>query len=173
MTWFAFANDGNVYDLNGFAEKELVATFAHGYGTEAEAWAKKNLPANPAQATMLATFISAASSPSGGGVQGVIQVVTVDASGKVTGKISPTNNPATNAAKGVIKSAAGDWLSGLTNWIGQPNIWVRGAEIIAGLMVLYIGLKAVTAPPGASVGSIGKQTVKHTVKNVRRVATHT
>jgi hypothetical protein len=67
----------------------------------------------------------------------------------------------------------GDWLKGLTNWIGQQDIWVRGAEIVAGLMILYIGLKAVTAPQGASVRQIGGTTTKATVRHVRKVVTHT
>jgi hypothetical protein len=66
----------------------------------------------------------------------------------------------------------GDWLKSLTGWVGQQNIWLRGAEIVAGLMILYIGLKAVTAPASASARQIGKGTVRSTASNVRKVVTH-
>jgi hypothetical protein len=86
-----------------------------------------------------------------------------------TAAITPGRVLSTAAQEGNI--AAGDWLSGLTKWIGQQSIWVRVAEIAAGMMILYIGLKAVTAPDGASARSIGKSSVKSTAKNVRRIVT--
>lgn len=97
MTWFAFQNDGHVYDLNGLAEKELVATGAKGYSTEAEALAHRNAPANPTtQLPLLTAFVTAASFPFGGGIQGVIQVVNTDSTGQNKSKVGPLNNPLTD-----------------------------------------------------------------------------
>jgi hypothetical protein len=57
-------------------------------------------------------------------------------------------------------------ISAITKWLGQSSIWLRGAEIVAGLLILYVGLKAVTAPQGTTVHQIGAQSVKSTVKKV-------
>jgi hypothetical protein len=104
--WFAFKNDGHVYELNGLAEKELVATFAHGYPTEAEAIAKPNASANPLQATLLASFLASRSAGQGG-TSGVLTIDNINSKGKSTGHTGPGNNPVTNAAKNAVTSILG------------------------------------------------------------------
>lgn len=145
--WFAFKNDGHVYELDGLAEKQLVASFAHGYKTMAEAIAHKNEEANPFQALMLAQYVTAAASPAGGGSAGVIKVVEVNAAGKPTDTVGPLSNPLINL--GGTGSVVGD----ISHWLGQQQIWVRGVEIIAGLMLLYLGMKASMSPRGTLTGA--------------------
>ncbi len=156
MTYFAFQNDGDVYNLNGAAEKQLAATFAHGYASMQEACAKKNAPANPIQASLLASFVTEASSPVGGGTAGVTEIITVDANCKPTGSISTLNNPATG---------------GLSDALFAPfknqNLWTRLAEFAIGSMILYIGAKGIVSPAG---NDVARQTFKQTAKYAARRA---
>lgn len=142
MTWFAFHNDGHVYDLNGAAEKQLAATGAHGYATEAQALAHRNAPATALQAQFLAGYLTAASSPVGGGMAGVIQVLNTDASGQNTSKVSPVNNPLTSGVAGALSAFFGDTSS---NWL------LRTAEILLGLALIAVGVAKLTnAVPAAT-----------------------
>jgi hypothetical protein len=159
MTWYAFTGDGHVYDLEGIANSSLVATGAHGYATEAEAIAHRNATPSALQASLLAGFVTDASSPVGGGLAGVIQVIDTSPSGAQTGTVSPVSNPLT--------SVAGDWVGGITKWLGQGNIWLRAAEIGVGIMLIYIGLKASVTPGGAA--KAGKQTFSTTMKKAVEV----
>jgi hypothetical protein len=146
MTWFAFANDGDVYELNGEAEKSLVATFAHGYATMAQAIAHKNGPASPLQASLLASFVADASSPRGGGVSGVMQIATINASGVQKGNISLGNNPATNVAKTAIGDVIGQF---------NLNAWfLRGGEILLGLVLVAVGVARLTGTPNVISASL-------------------
>lgn len=56
-------------------------------------------------------------------------------------------------------NAIGDFFNRLT----QSATWVRVGEVVAGGLLLYLGLKAVVAPSGANVG---RQTVKSTASNI-------
>jgi hypothetical protein len=155
MTWFAFKNDGNVYDLNGAAEKELAATFAHGYGTMAEAVANPNDPATPDQAALLATFVAAASSPvpGTGSAQGVIQVVNVNASGSQTGQISAANNPLVNAIAGggnVFAGLAGETL-GLMDQLQHWELWASIGWLVLGLILMGLGMLLLLREPVENV----------------------
>jgi len=150
MLWFAFQNDGHVYQLDGVAEKSLVATFAHGYPTMVQAWAHKNSPANPVQASLLASYVADASSPAGGGLAGVVSVIDVNPQGKQTGTVGPLSNPLINL--GGTGSIVGD----LSSWLGQQHIWIRAVEIIGGFMLIYLGIKASMAPRGTLTGA-GRQ----------------
>lgn len=153
MTWFNFPGWGD-YNLNGVAEKELVATRAHGYATQQEADQKPNAAPSPAQQLLLQSFNAASLSPVGAaGASGVLQ--TPHSTGGITGAASN------------IAGSLGSGLSGITKFIGQGSIYMRATEIIAGIFLLYAGIKALTAPAGANVG---RMTAKHTYGNVARVA---
>jgi tripartite-type tricarboxylate transporter receptor subunit TctC len=145
MTWFAFQDDGHVYDLNGTAEKELSATFAHGYATEAEALAHKNNSASALQAQLLAEFLTAASSPAGGGTLGVIQVVNTDASGQNTSTVSPTNNPVTSALSGLLPS-----FTNLRDFV------VRAVKVVAGLALVIVGVSRMAGADKQVIGTAKK-----------------
>lgn len=124
MTWFDFPGWG-LYELNGVAETELVALFAHGYATQAEATAHPNASPNAAQAALLQTFNAQSLSPVGGGVGGVLQ--TPHSTGGITGAAS---------------NIAGNVGSGLLGGLFQKNIWMRVGEVVVGLILLGIGLNA-------------------------------
>lgn len=87
MTWFAFANEGHVFDLNGLAEKEMVATGAHGYATESQAIQNPNGPSTVDQQVLFVNFENAAQLPFGGA--SIFGVLAVD---NVTAPKTPANN---------------------------------------------------------------------------------
>lgn len=155
MTWFAFQNDGSVYELNGYAEKQLVSTFAHGYATQAQAIAHKNAPATAAQAAMLAQYQAAARSPAGGGAYGVIQIVNVNAAGKQTGTVNPPGP--LGAAKDALGALTNinEFLSRLTS----VNTWIRVGEFVLGAMLILAGALKLSGSSG-DLGDIAKMAVK-------------
>jgi hypothetical protein len=74
-----------------------------------------------------------------------------------------TINAAGNATTGIPNALAGGGIGSLF----QSAIWERVAEAGVGLLLLYIGLKAVVTPQGA--GSIAQQSVRQTVKHTTRL----
>jgi hypothetical protein len=79
-----------------------------------------------------------------------------------------------NTATGAITST-GNVISDLTHFLTQPNIWLRAAEVVAGFLLLYIGLKAAVSPGGVqpatrSAGQTAKSTGKALAKGYRGVA---
>jgi len=149
MAWYAFHgyNNNKAVNVSSFDAAELSTLGMHGYATQALAESHPNSV-------------------------NVFQAPVVNAAIDDANNARDVASAPGNAAKAVAGGAESAILSPLTKWLGQSNIWLRGAEIIAGLMILYIGLKAVTAPPGATAGQIAQQSAKHTVKNVRRVVIH-
>src|ERR1039458_5355121 len=85
MTWFAFPGGWGDYELNGPAEKELAATSAHGYATQALADAHPNASPDLPQRVLLEEFKLQSVSPAGAGVLGVLQ--TPNSTGGVTGAV--------------------------------------------------------------------------------------
>lgn len=86
-------------------------------------------------------------------------------SGSIPGVNQALNagNQALNAGTQAVTdvASAGDWVARLTGWLGQGAIWLRIAEVAAGMLVLYIGLKATVTPPGqAPARTATKQTFK-------------
>lgn len=144
MTWFAFKDDGHVYELIGIAEKELVATFAHGYATEADALKHPNDPADPGQAALLASFLAARSIGQGGS-SGVLTIDTVNAQGKSTGHVGPGKNPVTEALPQVKDPLI--WLRDIGHWIGEfvehvldVHMWRSIGWITLGIVLMVLGI---------------------------------
>lgn len=155
MSWFAFHgyNNGQPISASPFDEAELDAVGMHGYATPAQAKANPN-SVNIFQAPLVNAAID--------DYNNARNISTIQ------GKVTNAAKGAANAAK--VLTNPGDWLKSATGWIGQQNIWVRGGEIVVGILVLYIGLKAAVSPGNPSTTAIGKQGVKSTVSNVKRVA---
>jgi hypothetical protein len=89
-----------------------------------------------------------------------------------TGK-TPTNagiTPARVASTAV--SQAGASIPGVgsiddaINFLKQGSIWERGVEIVAGLILLYVGIKAVATPAGTEPA---KRTFRETAASVAKV----
>jgi hypothetical protein len=62
-------------------------------------------------------------------------------------------------------------LADLAHRLTEPATWLRVAEVVAGLTILYVALKAVTTPGGAQVatrkaGSTFKDAGKYVTKKV-------
>lgn len=74
-----------------------------------------------------------------------------------------TLNAAGNATTGIPNALAGGGIGSLF----QAGIWTRVGEVAIGLMLMYVGLKAMVTP--GSVGSVASQTFGQTVKHARRV----
>lgn len=134
--WFAFQNDGSVYELNGQAEKQLVSTLAHGYPTETLAIANKNKPANVLQVTMLGGF-KTAKSANQGGFQGVLAINQINSAGQNTGSINIGNNPITNAGKDILGQFD------LSGW------FLRVGEVLLGLVLIGVGIARITGAQNA------------------------
>lgn len=120
--WFAFKGSGSVYNLNGFAEKQLVLTGAHGYPTRAQAVAHPNAAANGLQAGILAEFQAEAASPVGGGAAGVQQGTT----------------PAVS-------------VGGFLGVLNSGSLWQRVAEVVIGGVLLIVAVKGMV-PAGVQRG---------------------
>lgn len=138
MSWYAFKgyNNNQAINASGFDSIELNALGMHGYPTQKEAQAKPN---------SVSWF----------------QVVTVNAAIDDANNARDVASAPGNLAKSVIPGAG--TVDDLINWVKQPALWTRIGEIIAGVVILYIGLKAV-ATPGDS--PVVRRTVKDTAKTV-------
>lgn len=142
MTWFAFKgyNSGNAIDLAGVQEKEAVGLGFHGYATAAQA------DSNPNSVNLLQKAI----------VDGFIAdyKYAVAAKEEPGGSNADILNPA-NDVSGAA-SAAESSIPGLSDIgsffdkLGEGSTWIRVGEVVAGLLLVYIGLRAATQPGGAS-----------------------
>jgi hypothetical protein len=89
-------------------------------------------------------------------------------------------SPAQNAANAIGLGGT----TGLANKLQEPNLWVRVGEFLIGGMILYLGIKGLSAPAGQAVAApvkgaarslnnraVAKSTTKKTVKKaVERAA---
>ena len=91
-------------------------------------------------------------------------------------------SPAQNVANAIGLGGT----TGLANKLQEPNLWVRVGEFVIGGMILYLGIKGLSAPAGAVVAapvkgaasrlnkqalqSGSKKTVKKTVKKAAKKA---
>lgn len=135
MTWFCFPGGWGCYDLNGIDEKQLVATGAHGYGTEADAQKNVNASPNGIQAGLLQTFKVASLLPVGAGV---------------SGDLSTPNST------GGIGGALANFFGG-----NQSGWLLRTVEILLGLALVAVGIARITraVPPATAVArQIGAST---------------
>lgn len=139
MTFFCFPGGWGCYDLNGIAEKELVATFAHGYGTLSEAQQHVNATPNIDQQALLQEFKLFSVSPIGAGTIGDLN--TPNATGGVTGALS-------NLAKSFS----------ITGGPTSQNFWIRAAEFILGIGLIVVGLAHIASgtPVGQAAQTIAK-----------------
>jgi hypothetical protein len=154
MTWFAFKGyyNNQAIDLAGVQEKIAAGFGFHGYSTAKEA---EDYPNS-------VNFLQ------GVEVEGLI----VDYEAALKGQEQPGGANASNLISGgeqadtsIAQSAASNSVSGLINFIGQKNIWTRGAEFLIGAMLIYIGVKALATPSGQQPA---KQTIKSTAKNIAK-----
>lgn len=149
MTWFCFPNGWGCYNLNGVAEKELAATFAHGYATEAQAQSHLNAPPTVAQQTLLTGFRASSASPVGAGVSGVLS--TPGSTGGIPGLVGSVASNITKGFKFV--------------WPGGPHFVMRLAEGVVGLVLLAIGLNALLkSTTGQNAQSIARGTARTAAK---------
>jgi hypothetical protein len=105
--------------------------------------------------------------------KGVVVGPSVDAPTGVT-LFSPIGYPTKALAEAAAKKVsslptkvANAVSSAVTGNLGNQNLWIRGGEILAGALILYVGIKAVATPGGASVAT---QNVKSTGANILRKA---
>ena len=159
MTWFAFKgyNGGAAIDIAGAQEKEAVAFGFHGYGTEAQA------EHNPNSVNFLQKFVvnglitdynfAKAHGQQPGGPNASLP-------GMARSDLSSIGQSALNIVPGV--KDIGDLAHRLT----EPQTWIRVGEVIAGAVILFVGLKAVTS--GTPVGEATKTAAKP-VKAVGKV----
>ncbi len=130
--WFAFPGGWGDYELNGPAEKELAATFAHGYATQALADAHPNAAPNVAQQGLLQLFKDQSVSPAGAGVVGVLQ--TPNSTGGVTGAAS-------NIAGGAL---------GLPKLSNTRDLVIRTVKVVIGIALIVIGISSLMKDAGIS-----------------------
>lgn len=160
MTWFAFKgyNNGKAIDLAGSQEKEAVSLGFHGYGTEQLAETQPN-SVSLFQKLFVNAFIADYN-------------MAVKQGSQPGGPNANILNPAT-AVKAGVQGDVNSLLSGLHigglsdigdffHRLTEKETWTRVAEVGIGVILLYVGLKAVTTPSGQQVA---KQTVKKTAKN--------
>jgi hypothetical protein len=140
MTWFYFKGNSDVYDLNGVAEKALVATGAHGYATKELAVANPNLAPDSAQEIQLASYRNDAGSLVGGGVSGVIEI---DSYNPLTKKFTKLGTRAGAIASAATGTSGSNILDGLNKFFGnltQKETWIRVGEVALGLVLISVGL---------------------------------
>lgn len=157
MSWYAFKgyNNGKPIAASAFDGAELDALGMHGYATATQA------QAHPNSVNLL---------------QKVVVNAAIDDYNNAR-DISPTqaNNPsnpaapvqaAANTATKAVESLGSGTVDDVINFLKQSNIWERGAEIVAGLILLYVGVKAITTPAGQAPASRG---IKDTAATVAKV----
>lgn len=143
MTWYAFKgyNNNQAVDASTFDSAELSALGMHGYSTQAEAQAHPN-SVNVFQAP-------------------VVNAAIDDANNARDVASAPGN------AAAAVASAGTGTIDDAINFLKQSNIWERAAEIVAGLILLYVGVKAVATPTGQAPA---QRSVKDTAKTIAEVA---
>jgi hypothetical protein len=122
--YFAFPGGWGTYELNGVDEKELVATGAHGYPTEAEALAHVNAAPSLVQQPLLESFKAFSVLPVGAGIQGDLS--TPNATGGVGG-----------AAKNLLGSGYQLVFGNTTGLLGRIlKVIIGGVLILSGIVHL-------------------------------------
>jgi hypothetical protein len=135
--YFAFPGGWGTFELNGLAEKELAATGAHGYGTEALALAHVNASPSPPQELLLQTLKADSLSPVGAG--GIGDLSTPNATGGVSG-----------AAKNLLGSGYQLVFGNTTGLLG------RGLKVVIGVVLILSGIIHLSGADKAALGVAGK-----------------
>lgn len=65
---------------------------------------------------------------------------------------------------GVAANESG--VTGALDFLKQPALWTRVGEILGGVILLYVGLKAITTPQGQQVSVQGPRSVYKNAKYV-------
>lgn len=144
MTWYAFQglNNGKAIDLAGLQEKQATIEGFHGYPTEVMAEQHPNA-VNPLTRILADTWIA-------------------DYNAALSTQSQPGGKNASNlGVVGAVQNAVGTITSPL-DFITSQAFWIRAGEIIAGIILLSVGLvrlsgssplasKIVQAVPGAAV----------------------
>lgn len=142
MFWIAFKgyNGGKAISLGAIEQAEATAYGMHGYPTAKEAEKKPN-SVNAIEKPQVNAWIIAANDITGNPVKDL-------------------GNAAGSAASGVA--------SGIINWISQKAIWERAGEVLVGVILIYVGVKASVTP--ASAPQAAKQGVGTTWKYAKTAA---
>jgi hypothetical protein len=159
VTWFAFQglNSGKAINLAGLQEKEATAEGFHGYSTQAQAQAHPNA-INPITEVIADALIA-------------------DYNDAVTEGAQPggPNNILTPSGLGGAITSAAESESGvgsIINFIKQGSIWIRAAEILLGVVILYAGVKSIVTPAGqAPVTQTFASTARNTGKAISKSVT--
>ena len=157
MAWYAFKgyNNGKAISASAFDGAELNALGMHGYATAAIAQVNPN-SVNVFQAPVVNAAIDDYNNARD------ISPTQANNPTDPTAPVKAAANTATKAAAAVGSGTVDD----LVNFLKQGSIWERGAEIIAGLIILYVGLKAVATPAGQAPA---QRSIKDTAATVAKV----
>lgn len=139
MTWFSFQGGYGTIDFTGANEKAAVTLGFHGYATEAEAKAHPN-SVDFLQAPELTLLID-----------------------NQAGAL-PTGPPGSGAIPPASAAAATSGITGVTDFVsrlGNPNLWIRVAEVVVGVVLIAIGLNSMLKGKPMSIvtntaGAVGK-----------------
>lgn len=169
MTWFAFKgyNNGKAVDVAGSQEKEAVVLGFHGYATEPMA------EHNPNDVASFPNPLALVQKPFVNGIIADYNQALKQGS-QPGGPNANILNPAT-AVKAGVTGLAHDIpgvgsIDDALNWIknNAESFFLRMGEITVGVLLVYIGVKAMTSPAGQQVGT---RTFKQTAKAGAQFAT--
>jgi hypothetical protein len=157
VSWFAFKgyNNGKAISASAFDGAELSALGMHGFATAAIAQVNPN-SVNVFQAPVVNAAIDDYNNA---------RNISPSTANNPTNPAAPVAGAASTAANAVAKVGSGT-VDDAINFLKQSNIWERGAEIIAGLILLYVGLKAVATPAGQAPAARGIRDTAATVAKV-------
>lgn len=131
--WYAWKGyyDGKALSLGELEQGEASTLGFHGYSTAAAAEANPN--------TVPSWNLLA---------KAQVNSWVYNAEGDLTTHVAAA---ASTAAGQAASSAGSDAGSDIVSFFSQGAIWVRVAEVAAGLILLYVGFRAVTATPPVTV----------------------
>lgn len=153
--WYTVQGIGRAYlvKIGSSAAGDADIAGLHGYSTIEQAQANPNTKNAAVQAT-LTQWNAWASLPVGGGEAGVMQTVNITAPGTSgnTSKKSKYSTPQNPTAAAADNAGVTGFLHGLTS----ANLWIRVAKVIAGGVILTVGLVKLTGLESRAPAIIGK-----------------
>jgi len=150
VTWFAFHGYGTV-DLAGVQEKQAVAMGFHGYATKTLAERHPN-------------SVNLFQKP-------FVNLIEADYQDALATGSQPggpnASNPLAAAAQGAGSPLHGiEAVGNFFNTLTQKNTWIRVGEVLAGLILLYVGLNALAQ--NTAVGNASQAATQHTKNFVEK-----